>query len=69
MHEVGTGDSWLCMPAGQAVASAPIAPAVPARSLRACGTKPSLGRGIVYPRPEDNLIPSSSLLQTPEDSL
>ena len=63
------GDSRLCTLAGQVVASAPIAPAVPARSLRACRTEPSSGRGVVYPRPEDNPTPSGSLLQTLEDSL
>ena len=69
MHEVGRGDSRLCTPVGQAVASMPIAPTVPTRSLRACGTEPNSSRGIVYPRPEDNPTPSGSLLQTPEDSL
>ena len=51
------------------VASAPIASVVAARSLRACGTEPSAGKGLIYPRPEDNPTPSGSLLQTPEDSL
>ena len=59
---MGRGDSRLCMPTGQAVASVPIAPAMPARSLRAYG-------GFVYPRPEDNPTPSRSLLQTPKDCL
>ena len=69
VHEVRRGDSWLYRLVGQAVASAPIAPAVSARSFRACGTEPSSGRGIVYPRPKDNPTPSGSLLQTLEDSL
>ena len=66
---MGRGDSRLCTSAGQAVASAPIAPVVSARSLRACGTEANSYRGFVYPRPEDNPTPSGSLLQTPEDSL
>ena len=69
VHEVGRGDSRLRTPASQEVASAPIAPTVDARSLRACRTEPSAGRGFIYPRPEDNPTPSRSLLQTPEDSL
>ena len=69
VHEVGRGDSRLRTPASQEVASAPIAPTVPARSLRACGNDPSVGRGLIYPQPEDNPTPSGSLLQTPEDSL
>ena len=69
VHEVGRGDSRRSMPASQEVASAPIVPAVAARSLRACGTESSAGRGFIYPRPEDNPTSSESLLQTPEDSL
>ena len=69
MHEVGRSDSRLRTRASQEVVSAPIAPAVRARSLRACGIDPSAGRGLIYPRPEDNPTPSGSLLQTPEDSL
>ena len=68
-HEVGRGDSWLCMPTGQAVASVPIAPAIPARSLCACGIEHSVGRDFVYPQTEDNPTQSGSLLHTPEDSL
>ena len=41
VHEVGKGDSRLRTPASHEVASAPIAPAVPARSLRACDSDPS----------------------------
>ena len=69
VHEVRRGDSCRSTPASQVVASAPIALAVATRSLRACGTEPSAGRGLIYPRPEDNPTPSESLLQTPEDSL
>ena len=69
MHEAGRGDSCRSMSASQEVASAPIVPAIAARSLRTCGTKPSAGRGFIYPRPEDNPTPSGLLLQTPEDSL
>ena len=69
VHEVRRGDSRRSTPAGQVVASAPIAPAVRAGSLRACRTDPSAGRGLIYPRPKDNPTPSRSLLQTPEDSL
>ena len=61
-------DSHRSTPASQVVASAPIALAVAARFLRACGTKPSACRGLIYPRPEDNPTSSGSLLQTPEDS-
>ena len=49
VHEVGRGDSWLCTPTGRAVASAPITPAVAARSLRTCGIEHNAGRGFVYP--------------------
>ena len=63
------GDSQLCTPTGQAVASVPIAPVVATRSLRACGFEHSVGRGFIYPRPKDNPTLSGSLLQTPEDSL
>ena len=63
------GDSCRSTPASQVVASAPIALAAAARSLRACGSEPSAGRGLIYPRPVDNPTPSESLLQTPEDSL
>ena len=49
VHEVDRGDSRLCTPTGQAIASAPIAPAIPPRSLRACGTEHSSGKGFVYP--------------------
>ena len=66
---MGRGDSRPCMPAGQVVASTPIAPTVPTRSLCACGIESSSGRGFVYPRPKDNPTPSGSLLQTPEASL
>ena len=69
VHEVHRGDSRRSTPASQVVASAPITPVVAARSLRACGIEPSAGRGLIYPRPEDNPTPSGSLLQTPEDSL
>ena len=69
VHKVGRSDSRLRTRASQEVVSAPIAPAVRARSLHACGTDPSAGRGLIYPRPEDNPTPSGSLLQTPEDSL
>ena len=69
VHEVGRGDSWLCTPTGRVVASVPIAPAVLARSLRACCIEHSVSRDFVYPRPEDNPTPSGSLLQIPEDSL
>ena len=69
VHEVRKVDSRRSTPACQVVASEPIAPAVRAGSLRACGTDPSAGRGLIYPRPEDNPTPSGSLLQTPEDSL
>ena len=69
VHEVRRGDSRRSTPASQVVASVPIAPVVAARSLRACGTESTAGRGLIYPRPEDNPTPSGSLLQTPEDSL
>ena len=69
VHEVSRGDSRRSTPAGQVVASAPIAPAIAARSVRACGTKPSASRGLIYPRSKDNPTPSGSLLQTLEDSL
>ena len=69
VHEVGRSDSRLRTLASQEVASVPIAPAVLAKSLSACGTNISAGRGLIYPRPEDNPTPSGSLLQTPEESL
>ena len=69
VHEVGRGDSQLCMATGRAVASVPITPTLAARSPRACGTKHSAGRGFVYPRPEDNPTLFGLVLQTPEDFL
>ena len=69
VHEVGRSDSRLRTRASQEVVSAPIAPAVRARSLLACGIDPSACRGLIYPRPKDNPTPSGSLLQTLEDSL
>ena len=69
VHEVHRCDSRRSTPVSQVVASAPIALAVATRFLRACNTKPSAGRGFIYPRPEDNPTLSRSLLQTPEDSL
>ena len=49
VHKVGRGDSRLCTPIGRVVASTPIAPVVATRSLRACDTEHSAGRGFVYP--------------------